>query len=266
MDRISDRERRRVAELVAEGASAWRLQQEIHRSRYAIRRAVIALQRPAVKPPTRRPVRLSLVEREEISRGLVAGLSLRAIARQLGRSPSTVSREVRANGGPSRYRAHRSDRRALRLARRPKPAKLAANARLREVVETKLELWWSPQQISGWLKVTYPDEPEMRVSHESIYLSLFVQSRGALGKELTRYLRTGRAHRRSLRPGGATGRARTSAPATSAADRCMHRSSPGRTDRPRDRGNCPARQEAVTASYPAERSHRRNGWTAEGRT
>jgi IS30 family transposase len=152
VDRISDRERRRVAELVAEGASAWRLQQEIHRSRYAIRRAVIALQRPAVKPPTRSPVRLSLVEREEISRGLVAGLSLRAIARQLQRSPSTISREVRANGGPSRYRAHRSDRRALRLARRPKPAKLAVNARLREIVETKLELRWSPQQISGYLR------------------------------------------------------------------------------------------------------------------
>jgi transposase, IS30 family len=196
VDRISDRERLRVAELVAEGAPAWKLRQEIHRSRYAIRRAVIALQRPAVKPPTRGPLRLSLVEREEISRGLVAGLSLRAIARQLDRSPSTISREVRSNGGASRYRAHRSDRRAVRLARRPKLAKLAINARLREVVEAKLALRWSPQQISGWLKLTYPDEPEMRVSHESIYLSLFVQSRGALRKELAGYLRIGRAHRR----------------------------------------------------------------------
>jgi IS30 family transposase len=157
---------------------------------------VIAVQRPAVKPPPRGPVRLSVVEREEISRGLVAGLSLRAIARQLGRSPSTISPEVRANGGASRYRAHRSDRRAVRLARRPKLAKLALNAQLREVVEAKLALRWSPQQISGWLKLTYPDEPEMGVSHESIYLSLFIQSRGALRKELAGYLRTGRAHRR----------------------------------------------------------------------
>jgi IS30 family transposase len=196
VDRISDQERRRLAELVAQGAPAWKLQQEVHRSRYAIRRAVIALQRPVVRPPTRSPLRLSLIEREEISRGLVIGLSLRAIAAQLGRSPSTISREVRANGGVSRYRAHRSERRALRLAHRPKPAKLAVNAELREIVEAKLELRWSPQQISGWLKLTYPDEPEMRVSHESIYLSLFVQSRGALRKELTGYLRTGRAHRR----------------------------------------------------------------------
>jgi IS30 family transposase len=196
VDRISDQERRRLAELVAQGAPAWKLQQEVHRSRYAIRRAVIALQRPVVRPPTRSPLRLSLIEREEISRGLVIGLSLRAIAAQLGRSPSTISREVRANGGASRYRAHRSERRALRLAHRPKPAKLAVNAELREIVEAKLELRWSPQQISGWLKLTYPDEPEMRVSHESIYLALFVQSRGALRKELTGYLRTGRAHRR----------------------------------------------------------------------
>jgi IS30 family transposase len=196
VDRISDQERRRIAELVAQGATAWQLQQEVHRSRYAIRRAVIALQRPSATQRTRSVLRLSLVEREEISRGLVAGLSLRAIAAELGRSPSTISREVRAGGGTSRYRAHRSERRALRLARRPKPAKLAGNDALREIVEAKLQLRWSPQQISGWLKLTYPDEPEMRVSHESIYLSLFVQSRGALRKELTGYLRTGRAHRR----------------------------------------------------------------------
>jgi IS30 family transposase len=106
---------------------------------------------------------------------------------------------VRANGGARRYRAHRSEARAVRLARRPKPAKLAVNATLREIVEAKLKLRWSPQQISGWLKRTYPDEPEMRVSHESIYLCLFVQSRGALRKELTNYLRSGRAHRGARR-------------------------------------------------------------------
>jgi len=103
---------------------------------------------------------------------------------------------VAANGGAGRYRACAADRRAVRLLPRPKPAKLAVCPRLRQVVESKLELHWSPQQIAGWLAVSYPDDPEMRVSHETIYLSLFVQARGALRQELTRYLRTGRARRR----------------------------------------------------------------------
>src|SRR5215469_249495 len=196
MDRISDGERRRIAELLAGGAPVWRLHREINRSRHAIRRAVIALQRPARREPGRSPLRLSLAEREEISRGLAAGRSLRGIASGLGRAPSTVCREVAANGGRVRYRACAADRRAVRLLGRPKPAKLAVCSRLRQVVESKLELHWSPQQIAGWLAVSYPDDPEMRVSHETIYLSLFVQSRGALRKELTRYLRTGRARRR----------------------------------------------------------------------
>jgi IS30 family transposase len=121
---------------------------------------------------------------------------VREIARRLGRAPSTVCREVAANGGRDRYRACAADRRAVRLLRRSKPAKLAVCPRLREVVESKLELRWSPQQIAAWLRTSYPDDPEMRVSHETIYLSLFVQSRGALRKELTRYLRSGRARRR----------------------------------------------------------------------
>jgi IS30 family transposase len=196
MDRISDEERRRIAELLAEGAPVWRLHQEINRSRHAIRRAVIALRRPARREPKRSPLRLSLAEREEISRGLAAGMSLRGIASGLGRAPSTVCREVAANGGAGRYRACAADRRALRLAHRPKPAKLARCPRLRAVVEGKLERRWSPEQIAGWLKASYPDDPEMRVSHETIYLSLFVQARGALRKELARYLRTGRARRR----------------------------------------------------------------------
>jgi IS30 family transposase len=137
-----------------------------------------------------------LAEREEISRGLVGGESLRAIARRLGRSPSTVSREVAANGGRKRYRACSADRAAVRRMVRPKVSKLAACARLRAVVEAKLELRWSPQQISGWLVETFPFDPEMRVSHETIYLSLFVQSRGALRKELARYLRSGHTTRR----------------------------------------------------------------------
>jgi IS30 family transposase len=109
----------------------------------------------------------------------------------LGRAPSTISREVRGNDGGRRYRACRADTAALGRMRRPKPAKLARCKRLRRVVEAKLELRWSAQQISGWLVGAFPDEPEMRVSHETIYLSLFVQARGALRRELTRYLRRG---------------------------------------------------------------------------
>ncbi|HZA88099.1 MAG TPA: IS30 family transposase [Acidimicrobiales bacterium] len=198
MERLSDRERQRLVELLAEGAPAWRMHQEIHRSRWAIRRAINALQRPPKRGPQRSPLRLSLVEREEISRGVVAGESLRAIASRLGRAPSTVSREVAANGGPRRYRAARADAVALRRMRRPKSSKLAVHDELRALVESKLELKWSPEQIAGWLGEEFPDDPEMRVSHETIYLSLFVQSRGALRKELTRYLRTGRANRRTL--------------------------------------------------------------------
>ena len=196
MDQITDEERRRIAELVAEGAPRWKLHLEINRSRHAIRRAVIALHRQARGEPKRSPLRLSPAEREEISRGLAAGKSLRGIASGLGRAPSTVCREVAANGGRGRYRACAADRRALRLAHRPKPAKLAACPRLRKIVEAKLMLRWSPEQIAGWLKATYPDDPEMRVSHETIYLSLFVQARGALRKELARCLRTGRTRRR----------------------------------------------------------------------
>jgi IS30 family transposase len=196
MDRISDAERQRIAELLAEGAPVWRLHQEINRSRFAIRRAVVALHRPPKREPRRSPLRLSLAEREEISRGLAAGEPVREIARRLGRAPSTVCREVAANGGRDQYRACAADRRAVRRMRRPRPAKLARCPRLREAVESKLELRWSPQQIAAWLRISYPDDPEMRVSHETIYLSLFVQSKGALRKELARYLRRGRARRR----------------------------------------------------------------------
>ena len=147
--------------------------------------------------PRRRGVgRLSLVEREEISRGLAAGLSLRAIAGRLGRAASTISREVNGNGGRRRYRALHADRGAWARASRPKVCKLARHARLRDIVEGKLGRRWSPQQISGWLARTYANDPEMQVSHESIYRTLFVQTRGALRRELTRYLRTGRVLRR----------------------------------------------------------------------
>lgn len=148
------------------------------------------------EPRHRSAGRLSFEEREEISRGLAAGQPFRAIAAGLGRSPSTISREVASNGGRRRYRAASADQNAWARATRPKPCKLATNPVLAGIVAAKLQRRWSPQQIAGWLKLTYPDDPEMHVSHESIYRTLFVQSRGALRKELTAYLRTGRVIRR----------------------------------------------------------------------
>jgi IS30 family transposase len=151
--------------------------------------------RPA--PRRRSPGRLSLGEREEISRGVAAGLSLRSIAAGLGRAPSTISREVAAQGGRGGYRAAPADQLAWARARRRKVCKLATRPALRAIVVEKLKQeQWSPEQIAGWLKTTYPDDPEMQVSHETIYRTLFIQSRGALRRELTAHLRTGRVIRR----------------------------------------------------------------------
>jgi IS30 family transposase len=148
-------------------------------------------------PRRRSPVRLSLAEREEISRGLAAGRSLCVIAAGLGRAPSTISREVAAHGGRDRYRAAPADQLAWSRARRPQVCKLATHRRLRAMVAAKLQQeQWSPEQIAGWLKATYPNDAEMQVSHETIYRTLFIQSRGALRKELTKHLRTGRVIRR----------------------------------------------------------------------
>jgi len=140
---------------------------------------------------------LSLAEREDISRGLVAGQSIRSIARGLKRAASTISREVSRNGGIRRYRAVKADKRAWKLALRPKPCKLVLQAPLRQAVVLKLETHWSPQQIAGWLKRTYPDREDMHISHETIYKSLYVQARGALKKELVQYLRSKRQLRGS---------------------------------------------------------------------
>lgn len=188
----------KIAELWAAGTPAWKIREEAGVSRHAVLRQVRRLRMPNKPEPVRSPLRLSLAEREEISRGLAEGEKLRSIARRIGRAPSTISREVQRNGGPTRYRAHAADRAFGRRCKRPKPAKLACCERLRVVVEDRLEHRWSPEQITGWLRVNYPDDPEMNVSHETIYLSLFVQSRGALRKELTHYLRTGRGTRRPL--------------------------------------------------------------------
>jgi IS30 family transposase len=140
---------------------------------------------------------LSLSEREEISRGLVAGRSLRAIAVQLGRAPSTISREVGRGGGRERYRGTVSDQAAWDRALRPKLCKLACHPGLRRTVSRKLRRSWSPEQIAGWLKRSFPDEEQHRVSHETIYKSLFIQARGVLKKELLEHLRAKRTIRRS---------------------------------------------------------------------
>ena len=149
--------------------------------------------KPRVRP--RSPRQLSIEEREEISRCLRAGLSVRGIARALGRAASTVSREIRRNRGRCRYRAVRSDQNAYRRAKRPKPRKLEQHPRLRREVERMLKQRLSPEQIAARLKRTYPDVPEMHISHEAIYRALFVQGRGTLRKELARHLRTGRTLR-----------------------------------------------------------------------
>ena len=151
-----------------------------------------------IRPVPRRHSRLALTlsEREVISRGIAARQSARAMARLLGRSPSTVSREIKRNGGYDRYRAAQADEQAWVRARRPKPCKLATSPRLRQVVACKLRLNWSPEQIAGWLKRVYSEEERHQVSHETIYRSLFVQARGVLKKELLLHLRSQRAMRR----------------------------------------------------------------------
>ena len=184
--------RRRVASGEAIGSVAAGL----GRTKRTIRQVMARAGSIPPRATVRSPLRLSVAEREEISRGLRAGESFRRIALRLGRRTSTVSREVGANGGRRRYRAHLAETRAANRARRPRRARLARNRRLRLIVERLLELRWSPQQIAWQLRQDHPDEPEMWVSHETIYQSLFVQGRGALRAELTRCLRTGRARRR----------------------------------------------------------------------
>jgi IS30 family transposase len=152
-----------------------------------------------IRPAPRRRSRLALTsaEREEISRAVVAGHSMRSIAALLGRAPSTVSREIKRNGGQESYRASRADQSAWDRGRRPKTCKLAQNRALAHIVAGKLQLQWSPEQIAGWLKQTYADDTSCQVSPETIYRSLFIQARGALKKELLEHLRRTRGMRRS---------------------------------------------------------------------
>ena len=159
---------------------------------------VLALKGGIAPLPRRRAQRaLRLAEREEISRGIASGRSLRQIAQGLGRSPSTVSREIRRNGGLSAYRASWADRRAWERALRPKPCRLAYHAELRWSIAQKLALQWSPKQIAGWLKRQFPADQGMQVSHETIYRSLFIQTRGVLKKQLMAHLRTARQMRQA---------------------------------------------------------------------
>jgi IS30 family transposase len=193
---LSQHEQERVWELWAEGRSAHAIGRELGTYPQYVGLCVRAT--GGVRPPVRRRSEccLSKAEREEISRGLARGDSFRVIGAAIGRSHTTVSREVKRNGGCARYRAEHADDAAWKRARRPKPSKLSLNAELRAIVSQKLEHKWSPEQISHWLRRTYPDDLGMQVSHETIYLSLFVQSRGALRRELCAQLRSGRRLRR----------------------------------------------------------------------
>ena len=152
-----------------------------------------------IAPPIRRrsPSSLTLAEREDISRGIACGSSIRGIAQGLHRCASTISREVARHGGRAQYRANEADQQAWESALRPKPCLLATHTTLREIVASKLMQDWSPEQVSGWLKWQFPKDEGLRVSHETIYRSLFLQARGALKKELIQHLRSKRRIRRS---------------------------------------------------------------------
>jgi IS30 family transposase len=152
-----------------------------------------------IRPIPRRRSRLALTlsEREEISRSVVAGDSIRSIAKKLGRAASTISREIERNGDRKSYRASQADQAAWERAHRPQPCKLVKNRAMAHIVACKLKIAWSPEQIAGWLKYTYPDDEDYQVSHETIYRSLYIQARGALKKELLAHLRRTRVMRRS---------------------------------------------------------------------
>jgi len=197
--KLSSEDRKRIIGLVSGGMTAVEVARDVARSAGFVHRVIReagGVARRADWDPS--SARLCAAEREGIRSGLDAGDSFSLIARRLGRAPSTVSREVAANGGRHGYAGWRAHRRANGLARRPKVAKLAGCARLRAQVETWLEEeLWSPAQISAQLRIEYPHDPMMRVSPETIYQSLYVQGRGALRKELAACLRTGRAIRRN---------------------------------------------------------------------
>jgi IS30 family transposase len=179
--------------------SRWKAGQSLHEigrafdKPHSCIRAVL-LPRGGIPPAARRRSRwaLTFAEREDISRGIASGCSIREIARGLDRAASSVCREVARHGGRPAYRAHDADHQAWVSALRPKRCLLGINRKLRDIVASKLILDWSPEQISGWLKNQYPNDESLRVSHETIYRSLFIQARGALKKELMEHLRSKR--------------------------------------------------------------------------
>jgi IS30 family transposase len=184
--------------------SRWKAGQSLHEMGRAFDKPhscirSVLLPRGGIPPAARRRSRLALTlaEREDISRGIACGSSMREMARRLDRAASTVSREVARHGGRPANRAHEADDHAWDWALRPKSCLLALNRKLRNIVASKLVLDWSPEQISGWLKLPYPDDESLRVSHETIYRSLFIQARGVLKKELLDQLRSKRRMRRS---------------------------------------------------------------------
>ena len=179
------------------GDSLQQIAQLFDRNHSSVQR--ILAETGGIRPPQRRRSRLALTlaEREEISRAMVKGQSIRAIAMLLGRAPSTISREIMRNGGQDGYRASQADEAAWDRAHRPKTCKLVKNRVLARIVAGKLQMQWSPEQVAGWLKRTYPGDGNYQVSHETIYRSLFIQARGALKKELTQHLRRTRVMRRS---------------------------------------------------------------------
>jgi len=195
--RYTDEMRSYIWDRYTAGDSVWSIARSFDRSSSSVHGYLSRT--GGIRPPARKRSNrcLSLGEREEISRGLVAGLSIREIASDLGRAPSTVSREINRNGGPERYRATSADQNAWDRAQRPKPCKLVLNRPLGRRIAAKLKRKWSPQQIAGWLKREYPGDDWNQVSHETIYRSLFIQARGALKKELQQYLRSKRHIRRS---------------------------------------------------------------------
>jgi transposase, IS30 family len=197
--RLTEGERAELQRRLGAGETFTQAAAAVQCSTKSIQRLLRGGSGPKRRGAPRAALRLSLAEREEISRGVGAAESYRGIARRLGRAPSTVARDIAGHGGRCHYRAWRADAQAVALTRRPKVPKLVASPRLRQEVEHRLALRWSPQQIAARLVVDYPDDPTMRVSHETIYQSLFVQARGALRLELARYLRTGRTHRRPRR-------------------------------------------------------------------
>jgi IS30 family transposase len=180
------------------GESLQHIAQLFDRNHSSIQR--ILAETGGIRPAQRHRSRLALTlaEREELSRSVAAGQSIRSVARRLGRAPSTLSREMMRNGGQECYRASQADQAAWDRAHRPKSCKLVQNRALAHIVAGKLQWQWSPEQIAGWLKRTYPGDENYQVSHETIYRSLFIQARGALKKELLQHLRRTRAMRRSL--------------------------------------------------------------------